>query len=329
MESTGVGVILATLEADNHGSPVSQTESSSVRTLGGVWPVFQTPYHADESIDYATLEREIAWLFEKGADGIVLAMVSEVLRLSAEERRQLAAASCKFAPPGRAIISVGAETSRLAEEYARHAEGCGAAGVMAVPPVSIGIGEDEMALYFSRIIRAISLPVIVQDASGYVGRPIPLSLYQKLLDEFGDRVYFKPEATPIGPRLSALRDATGGRAKVFEGTGGIALVDSYRRGIVGTIPGADLVWALVALWRALKAGDEKKIYRLSLPLIALVSLQTSLDAFLAIEKHLLVRQGIFRNTIVRGPVGYRLDDETRAEVDRLFVLLCEAVAQAG
>jgi dihydrodipicolinate synthase/N-acetylneuraminate lyase len=303
---------------------LSETTANPARTLGGVWPVFQTPYHSDESIDYPTLEREIAWLFERGADGIVLAMVSEVLRLSGEERRQLAESACKFAN-GRAIISVGAETGRLAEDYARHAEHCGAAAVMAVPPVSIGIGEEEMAGYFSRIIRAIALPVIVQDASGYVGRPIPLSLYKQLLDEFGDRVYFKPEATPIGPRLSALRDATGGRARVFEGTGGIALVDSFRRGIVGTIPGADLIDALVALWRALQAGDEHKIYRISLPLIAIVSLQTSLDAFLAIEKHLLVKQGIFRNTIVRGPVGYRLDDETRAEVDRLFELVKESL----
>ncbi|MBI4582018.1 MAG: dihydrodipicolinate synthase family protein, partial [Planctomycetes bacterium] len=51
-------------------------------SLAGVLPVFQTPYHDDESIDFATLEREIGWLYDRGADGIVMAMVSEVLRLS-------------------------------------------------------------------------------------------------------------------------------------------------------------------------------------------------------------------------------------------------------
>ena len=45
--------------------------------------------------------------------------------------------------------------------------------------------------------------------------------------------------------------------------------------------------------------------------------QGDLDAFLAVEKHLLVRQGIFRSERVRGPVGYALDAETRREVDRL------------
>lgn len=304
---------------------LAQTPQATTLPLAGVWPVFQTPYHEDESIDFPTLEREVAWLFERGADGVVMAMVSEVLRLSTDERRQLAQAACGFAPSGRAIVSVGAESTRLAEEYARHAEGCGAAALMAVPPISVAAGEDELAAYFGRILRAVQIPVIVQDASGYVGKPIPLSLYFRLLGDFGDRVYFKPEATPIGPRLSALRDATGGRARVFEGTGGLSLVDSFRRGIVGTIPGADLIDAIVALWGALKANDQRRVDRISLPLVSLVSLQSSLDAFLAIEKHLLVRQGVLRNTIVRGPVGYKLDDETRAEVDRLFDLLASAV----
>ena len=152
-----------------------------------------------------------------------------------------------------------------------------------------------------------------------------LSLYSRLLQEYGERVYFKPEATPIGPRLSALREATGCKARVFEGTGGMALVDSFRRGIARAIPGADLIHGIVALWRALKAGDEQRSYQLSLPISALVSLQTSLDAFLAIEKYLLVKQGILPNALVRGPVGFTLDEETRSEVDRLFELLMSVV----
>ena len=55
-------------------------------SLHGVLPVFQTPYHDDESIDFETLEREIQWVYDRGADGIVMAMVSEVLRLSDVKR---------------------------------------------------------------------------------------------------------------------------------------------------------------------------------------------------------------------------------------------------
>jgi len=292
-----------------------------------VLPVFQTPFLEDESIDLQTLEREIDWLFECGADGIVMAMVSEVLRLNDAERRQLAELAGRLAQGrGAVVISVGAESAKLAESLTQHAEASGATAVMAIPPVSVVVQEDELFRYFERIIRATRLPVIVQDASGYVGRPMSITFQASLLSKFGpERVLFKPEAAPIGPRLSALRDATAGRAAVFEGTGGIALVDSFRRGVVGTMPGADLICGLVALWKALQTGDDQRAYRLSLPISSIVALQSSLDAFLAIEKHLLVKQGIFRNTIVRGPSGYVLDAETREEVDRLFAILNECV----
>jgi len=75
----------------------------------------------------------------------------------------------------------------------------------------------------------------------------------------------------------------------------------------------------------LQAGDESRAYSISLPLSALVALQTGLDGFLAIEKYLLHKQGIFRNTLIRGPVAFRLDEETRHEVDRLFTKLSDAV----
>ncbi|MGD9722343.1 MAG: dihydrodipicolinate synthase family protein [Pirellulales bacterium] len=299
------------------------------QSLGGVLCVFQTPYRADETIDYATLDREIQWLFDRGADGIVLAMVSEVLRLSSQERAELATFACRQgAPRGSVVISVGAESSHTAEGYARHAESAGAHAVMAVPPIAVALAEEQLLDYYRRILRAVSIPLIVQDASGYVGRPLSIAMQARLLDEFGSRVYFKPEAVPIGPRLSELHAATGNRARVFEGTGGIALVDSFRRGIVGTMPGADLVDALVALWRALVAGDFETAQRVWLPLAALVSLQHSLDAFLAVEKYLLVRQDIFTIAHVRGPVGYVLDEPTRREVDRLFELLMSAVDAA-
>lgn len=295
------------------------------KELQGVLPVFQTPFRNDESIDFPTLQREIEWLFDRGADGIVMAMVSEVLRLSGDERRQLAARACEYsAGRGTVVISVGAESSVLAERSAMHAESVGATAVMAIPPISVAADEQELRAYYARIIKSIKIPVVVQDASGYVGRPMSIALQAGLLEEFGERVMFKPEANPIGPRLTALNDATDGRARVFEGTGGIALVESYRRGIAGTMPGADLIDTLVTLWKALREDDLQTVNRLHPLLCSMISLQTNLDAFIAIEKYLLVKQGIFENTMTRGPVGYRLDEQTCREVDRLFALLSEA-----
>jgi 4-hydroxy-tetrahydrodipicolinate synthase len=288
--------------------------------IRGVLPVIQTPFGEDEGIDAQVLAREIDWLYECGADGVVVAMVSEILRLSTLERQALTESVCRAnRARGAVIISVGAESTLLAERFANHAQEHGATAVMAIPSVSIAVLEHEVHNYYRRIIRAIEIPVIVQDASGYVGRPMSIAMQAELLKEFGEeRVMFKPEAPPIGPRLSELLEATGGKAKVFEGTGGVALLDSYRRGIVGTMPGADLIRGIVALWRALESGDDARAQQLSDAICTALRPISTLDAFLAMEKHLLVRQRIFQNTLIRGPVGFVLDEKTRIAIDQTF-----------
>ncbi len=151
-----------------------------------------------------------------------------------------------------------------------------------------------------------------------------IAMQAALFTKHGQRVCFKPEATPLGPRLSALREAAGPDALIFEGSGGVALVDNYARGVAGSMPGADLIDAIVALWRALQNNDRARMDLLSPLVTALNSMQHSLDAYLAVEKHLLVRQGVFKNTVVRGPSGFTLDAHTRAEVDRIFDLMQRA-----
>jgi 4-hydroxy-tetrahydrodipicolinate synthase len=294
-------------------------------SLTGVYPVVSTPFDAHDEIDVPILHREIDWLINCEVDGLTIAMVSEVLRLSESERRALAESTVSHVA-GRVpvITSVGAETTRLAVAYAQHAQEIGARAVMAISPMAVALPDEQITTYFRHIIESIDIPVVVQDASGYLGRALPISLYVDLIDTYGaDRVYVKPEASPIGPRLSALRDASDGRARVFEGTGGLMLVDSFSRGIVGTMPGAEMPWAVVALWRALEARDEQQIRKIHGLIAALVSLQTSLDSFVAVEKHMLVRQGIFTNTNRRQPVGYELDAETVVAVDRLTDQLLE------
>lgn len=304
--------------------------SSSVKpALQGVLPVLHTPFTDSGDIDRETLQREIEWAFQTGANGVVVAMVSEILRLGFHGRKQLAELVCEAAKDhGAIVISVGAESTPQALDFAQHAEQLGASAVMAIPPVATSLSARASCDYFSAIAASISIPLIVQDASGYVGASIDLSVYLELLERFGsERIYFKPEASPLGPNLSKLRDATQGKAQIFEGSGGINLVDCYRRGIVGTMPGTDLLDGIVALWQALVARNDDRIYELSLPICGLVALQlqAGLDGFLAIEKYLLNKRGLFPNTLQIQPTAWQIDAETQAEVDRLFARMQAAL----
>lgn len=296
---------------------------SSFKEVHGVLPVLQTPFSAQDEIDKEALQGEVKWVLSHGADGVTTGMVTEILRLSPNERMSLheIVSEVTNAHNALTVLSAGSESLKQSILYVKHAEMCQADAVMVNPPLTTSLGDEDLYAYYGSILDATEIPMIVQDASGYIGRPLSIELQVKLLDNYGTRVYFKPEAVPIGPRLTVFMEATLGRARVFEGSGGGALIDTFPRGLVGTMPGADLTWALVALWRALKEGDWNQVDLITGPLANLISLEHSLDAYLAIEKYLLVKQGIFTSAQVREPVGYRMDEQTKRNVDRLFAVL--------
>lgn len=288
--------------------------------LHGVFTVLSTPFTSDDAIDHDILKKEIDWLIEAKVDGFVLAMVSEVLRLAAHERRELAQSVIASAN-GRVplVTSVGAESTKIATQLAQWAEADGVAAVMATPPSAFAPLSSEVAKYYISIIESVSIPVIMQDASNYVGHPLEISLYVELIDKYGeDRVQFKPEAKPVAQRLQQLKDASGARAKVFEGQGGADLMDTYPIGVVGTMPGAEIPWGLVALWNALESGDIKRAAKIHAPIAKMVAHQTTLDSYVAVEKYLLVKQGIFTSARQRGPVSVILDKTVTTSIDSAY-----------
>lgn len=290
----------------------------------GVYPVLTTPYMHSGDIDISALNKEIDYVFKAGAHGITFALVSDVLRLTVNERlampRQLIEA---VAGRGEVVMSIGAENGDQAYAYAKTAEDAGVSALMAIPPSSQALSEDAITAYFHKIISSVSVPVIIQDASGYLGRPMSTAVQAGLHKIFGDRVWFKPEAEPLGQRLSALRDATGGRSMIFEGSGGIALLDAHSRDIHGTMPGCDLLEGVIALWHALEDGDRIRARALYFPICAIIAhqVQGGLDGFIAIERYLLEKQGVLPPQTSRNPFTYRLDHETRVEIDQLFISL--------
>ena len=287
----------------------------------GVLPVLQMPYHDDDSIDYDTLKREFDHVIDAGSDGITLALASELLRLNRNERLELSTKLPEMAENrGTVTLSVGAETSREAAFYAEAAEKAGADAVMAIPPVATELSAEKKFEYYKTIRDAIDIPLVVQDASSYMGgEKLSVDILIRLRDELGTHIYFKPEGLPVGPTISQLQSALNHKAVIFEGSGGYFFIDSYRRGITGTMPGSDLVRGIVEIWKALERGDDERAYEIYFPLAAIIILQTpSLDAYLAIEKYLLVKQGIFKNQSVRQPTAYDIDPQTAAEVDRLY-----------
>jgi len=298
-----------------------------MKQLAGVFNVISTPLDNSDEIDQKILKQEIDWLIKCGSNGAVLAMVSEVLRFSAAERRTQWQLSLEYLSNRiPLVVSVGAESAAIAVGLAKDAQKDGATAVMATPPSAFVASADEVKNYYQRIIEAVDITVIVQDASNYLGAPIELDTYVELIDKYGEeRVQFKPEAKPVKDRFEQLNKISNNRARVFEGQGGIDLLDTHPLGVKGTMPGAEVPWAIVGLWKALENKDLATAQAIHTPLAKLISYQTTLDAYVAVEKYLLVKQGVFTNTNQRGPVGFKLDQETKTKIDLAYAELAAAI----
>ncbi len=298
--------------------------------IDGILPILHTPFDRKDEIDSESLQREIDWAFEQGSNGVCSAMVSEILRLTSEERVELNRLIVELTNGrGSVVASVGAESKKQAVFFAKAAVDDGCSAIMAIPPISTALPMSALQNYFSTLADAVPVPLIVQDASSYVGASIPTDFYVRLLDQYGpQKILFKPEGAPIGPNISDLRDASEGRARMFDGSGGMLLIDAFRRGVVGTMPGIDLLDGIAVLWNALKKGDDETAYRVYFPICAIVALQlqAGLDGFLAIEKYILVKRGLFTSDRRREPNSWSLDPETQSEIDRLLAMLTDAMA---
>ncbi len=293
----------------------------------GVYCVVQTPLDEKDNIDNDVLKREIDWLITCGVKGLVLAMVSEVMRFTAEERRGQWQSVLKIINKRvPLIVSVGGESTAIATALARSAQADGATALMATPPASFPATSSEIYTYYSAIIESVKIPLIVQDASNYMGQPLDLELYGNLIEKYGtERVQFKPEAKPVKERAAALQEIAHGQARIFEGQSGIDLLDTHPLGLVGTMPGGEIPWAIIKLWNALESNDlelAKSIYNL---VSQLVAFQQNIDGYVAVEKYLLVKQGIFESVRQRGPVRTILSSEVKIEIDQIFEKLVKMV----
>lgn len=286
----------------------------------GVYCVIQTPLDKNDNIDSDVLKREIDWLIASGVKGLVLAMVSEVMRFTADERRGQWQVVLKIVDKRvPLIVSVGGESTAIATALARSAEADGATALMATPPASFPATSSEIYAYYAAIIEAVKIPLIVQDASNYMGQPLELELYGDLIKQYGtDRVQFKPEAKPVKERVVALQEIAHGKAKIYEGQSGIDLLDTHPHGLAGTMPGGEIAWAIIKLWDCLEEKNLDQARDIHGLISKLVAFQKTIDGYVAVEKYLLVKQGIFTSTRQRGPVSTILSDEVKSEIDEIF-----------
>lgn len=132
--------------------------------LQGVLPPMVTPLDAEERLDEAGLERQIARLLAAGVHGIyLLGSTGEGPALRDTERQRTIRRATQVVA-GRVPVVVGCMASSTARaiDHIRAAEAAGAGAVAVTPPHYYPIsGRAEMVEHYRRCAAATSLPLVI------------------------------------------------------------------------------------------------------------------------------------------------------------------------
>lgn len=247
---------------------------SSKKTFRGIFTIPSTPFREDGEIDVPSFRRLVDFCIECGAHGLVFPVnASEFTSLSDVERFELSEVLVDQTA-GRlpVVIGVAGVSQEAAAKFARHAHDIGADSVIAMPPYvrRSRLGESLIFDYYKRLSDEAQMPVFIQNYVPPIGTDMSPQFVLKLCREIEHVQYIKEETVPSTIRLSSILEGNDGSCKgVFGGAGGRYLIEEYRRGVGGNMPGCHVTDVVVAFWNALEAGDEEHatyIYKEMAPL---------------------------------------------------------------
>ena len=286
--------------------------------MRGVYPILLTPFDEQYRVDVESLQSLVSFLVNAGVHGVGVAMGSEVLRLS-EQERALVTRTVVDEANGRVpvvINSTGAGTD-LALLYSRMAEENGADALMIVAPSFVSIGGAEIRESYRAVSDAVGIPIFIQDTSSM---HVSADLARQIAEESEQVQYIKVESMPSAVMVAEAVEKAGHALTVFGGAGGNYFIEEMRRGSEGTMPFCSQPAEFVEVWDRFHASDEQGardvFYSRILPVNRLSGLGRA-AAYYHIHKELLRQRGVLRTAVVRKPIA-PLEDRVRRELQAVI-----------
>ena len=131
--------------------------------LNGIYIPMVTPFHEDESINFAGIKECTDFLADNGVTGIIPSgSTGEMVAMTPDEQIAVNDAAVKAAD-GRikVVCSTGAYRTKDVVKMSQAAEAAGADGVMAVTPWYMAPNENELLKHYETIRKAIDIPIMV------------------------------------------------------------------------------------------------------------------------------------------------------------------------
>ncbi|MCE9630559.1 MAG: dihydrodipicolinate synthase family protein [Planctomycetia bacterium] len=286
-----------------------------VNSLQGVFPIVNTPFHPDGSIDHASQDRLVEHLLEQGAHGLGLfGNASEGYTLSAGERIDLMKRITKRVN-GRVplVASSGHTGTDAAVELSKELGDLGADCLMVLPPYYLKTDGDGLLHYFTAISDAVSIPIMVQDAPLMTQVAMPPALLARMGREIEQVRYVKVEAPPTPSKITAVVRQAGDSLTIFGGLNCQFFIEEWQRGARGQMPGSDRIRDLVSIWDDLEAGRSEAAWQRFSRILPLLRFELQPGLGVSAQKHNLVAAGVITSPQVRHPTA-ALDLDSVAEL---------------
>jgi 4-hydroxy-tetrahydrodipicolinate synthase len=193
--------------------------------------------------------------------------------------------------------------------------------IMAPPHAGQDVAK-HVAFYAAVVEAAPGIAIMLQNAPAPNGAGLSPEAVAAITAQVPAIRTVKEETLPCGQHVTRILAASaGGRAAattldgVMGGAGARFILDELARGACGTMPALELADAHVALWRAWQRGDRaeaRRIYTLTLPLLAF-----QMTFRVRATKEVLKRRGLLTHTHARA-AGPKLDADDMAEIGELL-----------
>ena len=289
------------------------------KELQGVVPIIPTPFTVDEQIDKPALEGLVDFAIAGGVQAACLpAYASEFYKLSDQEKLQVVRIAVAHSAGRIQIIAQSNHPSlKEAIKLAQTNVAAGADIIALAVPRIFDLPENSLKEYLSTFLHSIpETPVLIQDFNPG-GSSISVMLIKELVEEHPNFRYLKLEEPLCSPKFKDIINTTGGKVGLFEGWGGLYMLELIPVGIQGVMPGLAVSDILQRVFHLRKEGKHSKAFDLFEKVMPQIffSLQ-NMELFHYAEKELLIARGVLTNSVVR-KAAYIPDVSTAAYIKEL------------
>jgi 4-hydroxy-tetrahydrodipicolinate synthase len=272
------------------------------QALYGVVPIVPTPFTENEEIDEDALRRLIDFAIAGGIKAVCLpAYASEFYKLTDEEKLRVVRIAVEHAAGRIKIVAQSNHPSlKIASQLAKANVEAGADVISLAVPRIFGLPEASLKAHLSGFLSAVpNTPVLIQDFNPG-GSSISAAFIKDLMDSHSNFRYLKLEEPLCAPKFEDIIRVTEGKVGLFEGWGGLYMLELVPLGIAGVMPGLAVADILQKVFDLRNAGEHGKAFDLFEKVMPQIffSLQ-NMELFHYAEKELLIARGVLTNSVAR------------------------------